>query len=127
MSHSSSKAFTLIELMVCVGIMLVILSVIFLNQSSYTEVASLNNTTDDLSLNIRESQVYGVAVKELTPGSSNFTASYGVAVSLLASGSNASYIRFADTNSNTFYDGNWSCPQGSNSECLEQFTLERGN
>src|SRR5581483_3730077 len=69
----------------------------------------------------------GIAVKELTPGSSNFSAPYGMTFSLLSDGSNTAYLFFADRNGNEVYDGDWNCVTGGNSECLEKVNITRGN
>lgn len=113
--------------MVSLGIIAVITGVILLNQSYYTDSASLSNVADEIALRVSEAQAYGVAVKQLTPGSSDFSIAYGVSVSILSSGSPTSYIIFADRNANKIYDGTWACDTGGSSECLEKITLPNGN
>ncbi len=122
-----TDGFTLIELLVSLGIVTVILSVVLLNQNAYTDGAALSILADELSLTVSQAQAYGIAVRELTPGSSNFSASYGLTVSLLGSGSPYAYLFFADRNNNKLYDGDWSCPVGGASECLEKVAISRGN
>lgn len=128
MSHCSRKrGFTLIELLVSLTIMLVILTVVILNQSTYTERAALINLADEIGSTVSQAQVYGIAVRELSAGSENFSSSYGLAFSLLGSGSNSAYLFFADRNGDTFYNGDWTCPLGGSSECLEKTDMQRGN
>jgi len=130
MSHyfkNKERGFTLIELMVTIGIMAVILTVILMNQRNYTEVASLSNLADSLSLTISQAQAYGIAVKEVSPGSADFGTAYGITLSILSSGSNTSYLFFADKNGNGYYDGSWSCPVDGASECLERVDFSGGN
>lgn len=130
MSHHFKKhdrGFTLTELMVSVGIVSVILTVIVLGQSTYNDRSSLSILADNISLSVAETQAYGIAVKELTPGSSDFSAAYGMAFSLLNSGSPTAYILFADRNGDGVYNGDWSCPTGGSSECLEKVNIVRGN
>jgi prepilin-type N-terminal cleavage/methylation domain-containing protein len=123
----NSKGFTLIELLVTLSIVAVILSVIVFNQSTYTERLGLANLADDMTLTLSRAQSYGIAVRELTPGSSDFSAAYGISVSLLPTGSPNAYIYFADRNLNGVYDGDWTCPTGGASECLEKVEMKQGN
>ena len=88
-------------MLISVGIMLTIMSVIIFNQSGYLDSASLSNLADDIASKAVQSQAYGIAVRELTPGSADFSAAYGLSFSLLSGGSNTSYNYFADKNDNT--------------------------
>lgn len=105
----------------------IVLSIVLFNQSKYTEAAALTTLSDEVSLRLSEAQIYGIAVKELSPGSSSFSSGYGIAFSLLGSGSTTAYIIFADLNGNHIYDGTWSCTIGVGSECLERVDITRGN
>lgn len=128
-SKKYQKGFTLTEVLVSLGIVVSILSVIVLNQSKYVDGAALGNLADEISLTISQAQSYGIAVRELTPGSSDFSASYGISASLLPGngGSGSSYIFFADRNANLAYDGDWTCPVGGASECLQRVDMQYGN
>jgi len=123
------KGFTLIEMLISLGVASVILSVIIFNQSKYLDGTALLNAADELGLTVSQAQSYGVAVKEFSPGSSNFSVSYGVTVSLLSgnSGSGSSYIFFADRNGNSAYDNDWTCAVDGSSECLVRTDLKQGN
>lgn len=125
MSHySRNKGFTLIELLVSISILSIILTVIVLNQSTYTDGAALTNLADEISSTISQAQAYGIGVKGL---SNDFSASYGVTFSLLSSGSNTAYLNFVDRNDDKIYGGDWSCPMGGASECLSRVDISRGN
>ncbi|MBX4206421.1 hypothetical protein KW784_01395 [Candidatus Parcubacteria bacterium] len=117
----------MVELIVSLAIMGVIFTVILLNQSSYNEAAGLTALADDVAARVSESQAYGIAVKELSPGSSDFSASYGVSISTIASGANLVYLVFADRNANGIYDGLRACATGGANECLERTDITRGN
>lgn len=121
------KGFTLIEVLVSLGVILVIISAVLFNQNTYLESASITQISEEVSSSLLQAQAYGVAVKELTPGSSNFSSAYGLTFSLLGSGSNSSYLFFADRNLNTYYDNSWDCVVGGSSECLEKVNLTRNN
>lgn len=123
----TTEGFTLTELLVSVAIVTVILTVVISSQSTYTDGAALANLADEIGLTISQAQAYGTGVKEFSPGSGEFSASYGLTFSLLGSGSNAAYLSFADRNANQMYDGTWSCPVGGASECLVKANISRGN
>ena len=123
----NSPGFTLIELIISIGIVSIILAVVVSNQATYIDGVILSNLADEIGLTISQAQAYGIGVKEFSPGSSDFTASYGLTLSLLGSGSASAYLSFADRNGNKFYDGNWSCPTGGISECLNKVNISRGN
>jgi len=121
------RGFTLVELLISLSIVAVILTTLVSRQSIYTDGAALSNLADEISLTVFQTQAYGIGVREFSPGSSNFSVSYGLTLSLLGSGSNKAYLTFVDRNSNKLYDGDWSCPIGGASECVEKVNISRGN
>ncbi|PIP56023.1 MAG: hypothetical protein CO183_01600 [Candidatus Zambryskibacteria bacterium CG_4_9_14_3_um_filter_42_9] len=123
----AGRGFTLMELLVSISIVTVILTTVVMNQSTYNDTNALSNLAYQISSDIAQARAYGIGVRELTPGSSEFTASYGLTFSLLGSGSDKAYIFFADRNDNSIYDGNWSCPTGGTSECLGKTDITRNN
>lgn len=122
MSHyfKNSYGFTLVELLVSISIISIILTVVVLNQSTYTDGAALTNLADEISSTVSQAQAYGIGVKGL---SGEFNASYGIVLNL-SSGSNTSYLNFADLNGDKVYNGDWSC---NISECLSKVDITRGN
>ncbi len=58
-----NKGFTLIELMVVVGIVTVISAMLLANYGSFGDKVTLQNLTYDLALTVREAQVYGLSGK----------------------------------------------------------------
>ena len=125
--RTNTKGFTLLEVMVTLSIMTVILTVILLNQSSYTEKVQLANLADQMTLTLTQMQSYGIAVKEIEPGSEDFSAAYGISLSILPSGDETVYLAFADKDRDGRYDGNWNCSTGGSSECLEKVVMSPGN
>ena len=125
--YRKNKGFTVVELIVSITIVSIILTVVILNQSTYTDSLALTNLADEISSTVSQAQAYGIGVKEFSPGSSDFSAAYGLAFSLLASGSNSAYIYFADRNGDDIYGGDWTCPIGGASECLSKTNISRGN
>ncbi len=126
-SSQSERGFTLIELMVSISIISVILLVVISNHGTYTENISLTNLADDIALSASQAQIYGIAVKEVSVGSSDFSASYGLTANLLSDGSNKAYLKFSDKNVDSVYNGDWSCQKGPSYECLEKVDILRGN
>src|SRR3989344_9205535 len=107
MSHYSrnNHGFTLMELLVSIAIVSVILTVVVSSQSTYNDEAVLVNLADEISSTVSQAQAYGTGVREFSPASGEFSASFGLTFSLLASGSNKAYLSFADRNGNKVYDG----------------------
>lgn len=122
----NNLGFTLVELMVSISIIVIILTVVISNQSTYTDKAALAGLADEISLTVSQAQVYSIGVKELSTGSQIFSSSYGLTFSLLSgnSGSNVDYIYFADINRDFIYGGDWLCAGG---ECLSKTNITRGN
>ena len=125
--YKKFSGFTLVEMLVSIGIMLLIISVVVMNQSKYTSVISLNNQADEISLRLSEAQAYGVGVKESNTGSGIFNIAYGLSFSQLLNpgGSNTSYIIFADLDNDRIYGADWTCPSGG--ECLEKVNIINNN
>jgi len=96
------RGFTLVELLVSMGIFTVITGVVLANYRTFNTKAFFVNASEDVVLALRQSQIYGVGVKGC--GTANpFDCSYGVYFSTNASKKNEIVI-FADVNSNRIYD-----------------------
>jgi len=117
------KGFTILELMVTLTIGTIILATVITGQSKYTDSASLKALVNDVSLTIRQSQVYGLSVKENSTGSNNFKTSYGINFN---TSFNDKYVYFGDSGStlNGIYDGSY---PGCAQECIQMNTIPRGN
>ena len=127
-SHCKKKGFTLVELLVSLGIMVTILTLVLSNQSKYTEGTALTGLADDISLDLLQAQTYGVSVREFAPGTEEFDAAYGVSLNLIPQGGNSTYIYFADRGvKNKIYDSGLTCPIDASSECIKKNTVLRGN
>ena len=114
--------------MVTITITTIILTVLLLNQSTYNDRLVLNNLAEDTSLRIAQAQAYGSGVREFSANPGEFSASYGLTFSILASGSPTAYLYFADRNGDDRYGGDWTCPPilGPTDECLERVNISRG-
>lgn len=115
---NSLAGFTIIELSVVVGIVLIISAMVLFNNGRFNSAILLRSLAYQVGLSLREAQLYGVAVKEVTPGSGAFSAAYGIYLPASIIGiPNSTYPLFADLNNNGLYD------DGSAS-VVENFTLK---
>ncbi len=113
-SHSgrSPRGFSLMELLVVMGIFSVISLVVLVNHAKFNSSVLLGNLAYTIAVSIREAQVYGVSVREYN---SSFQTGYGVHI---ASADRTSYILFADTNANNKYDAD-------SDSVIKQYTLNK--
>jgi prepilin-type N-terminal cleavage/methylation domain-containing protein len=106
----SNSGFTLIELVVVMGIMGVMSSIILYNYAGFKSTASLDNLSQDIALSVREAQISAMGVKGLNIGMAQQFPGYGVhfKLSSLTSeptmGDTKSFIFFGDVNNNKHYN-----------------------
>ena len=86
----SVRAFGLVELIVCIGIMLLVLSVTVTRQSSFNGAVLLRNQAYELAFAIRQAQLLAVS------GGDDSVRTYGIAVSNVT-GQDSQYVLFADS------------------------------
>lgn len=119
LSFRRNGGFTLVELIVTVGIFAIISSVVLVRNSQFDNEVLLADVAYDVALSIRQAQNYGIHV--LGQGN-EFDKPYGV---YFEAGENAvTYKLFLDVNGNYKYDSNQIDINGD--EALETFTLGRG-
>lgn len=111
--------FTLIELMVSMGIIILVSTIGLTRHAQFNETVRLRNLTYDIALSVREAQSYGINVREFKPDNT-FDIAYGIH---LAADSPTEYVLFADRNDNGVYDGDMDC---GSPECVERFRLQGG-
>lgn len=104
------RGFTVIELMVTISIMTVIMSVILFAYGKFSERLSLNAAVQEISIAIRQTQTYGLSVKE---SGGAFNAGYGIYFNITDP---TNYYIFVDKNNDQMYDGGASC--ASSGDCL---------
>ncbi len=92
--------FTLFETIVVVGIMVIVASLILANYPGFNERLGVRRATEEIASSVRQTQAYGLGVKESGTGSGIFPG-YGLYFQNSKAGS---YILFADKNSNLQYD-----------------------
>lgn len=95
------KGFTLIELIVVIGIFITITTLILANYTGFSDRLSLKRTVQEIALSIRQAQSYGLAVREFGTGTNQFPG-YGI---YFQESVPDTYKFFADVNNNKIYDG----------------------
>lgn len=112
------KGFSIIELMIAVSIFIILTAIAFYGYADFNNDMVMTNQAYELSLHVRQAQVYGIAVRGGSGAvGSEFTASYGVAASV---GSSVVTI-FRDGNDDGLYE-----PGSSEDPALELLTFARG-
>ena len=110
-SRAKNLGFTLVELLVVVGIMVVITAMILARYSQFNGVVLLRNLAFDVGLSIREAQVYSISGKGGTGGAAT---RFGLYATISTPNQ---YFVFQDSNNNTAYDSG---------EAVQTFTMRSG-
>lgn len=115
--------YTLIELLVAIGIFAIITGIILFNYSDFNSNVILSNLSYDVALQIREAQVFSLGVTANNNGSvDNFQTRFGVYVNTSESDT---FMFFADADRNGECDG---CSPGvcaPATDCRKVTTLNR--
>ena len=97
---SSKRGFTLIEMLVVTSIMILISGLLLASNSRFGGTVQLESLAYDIGLSIRQAQVYGISVRQFSPGV--YTAGYGMHFEM---SSPTSYVLFGDAvSANGLYD-----------------------
>jgi prepilin-type N-terminal cleavage/methylation domain-containing protein len=94
-----ARGFSLVELVVVLGIFTLITGLVLANHSRFNGSVLLGSLSYNIALSIREAQVYGLSVKQFNV--SQFQVGYGIHFN---SGELNSYSLFVDVNTNKRYD-----------------------
>ena len=113
-AHKFLTGFTLIELLVTISIFVIISSVMFFSFPTFGSRTVLNNLAHEIALAVRQAQVFGISVREFTPGEFPH---YGI---FFNTSNNAEFVLFADLNKNDLYDE-------TSGELAERFVIRKGN
>jgi prepilin-type N-terminal cleavage/methylation domain-containing protein len=115
--------FTLIELLVSVSIIVLILSVVLWNYGSFNDELALSAAAQELAIDIREAQTYGINVKESAASSNQFNFGYGVHI---IAGGGTGYRTFIDNNpANNQYEPVVQCGVAP-TECIKRVDFRNG-
>lgn len=105
----------------------VILGTVIGGQAKYTDAAALKGLVNDVSLDVRQAQIYGISIREKSTGTQDFTGSYGLS---FHTGYPSSYVKFIDkaAPSGTYDAMSFaSCAGFGSIECLGIIPITRGN
>jgi len=114
-----NKGFTLLEMLVVLGIFAVMTSITVFNYTKFRTETILTNMAYEVALSIREAQIYGVSVRSPNGQSSTSDFQYPYGVNFVED-SNTYYL-FVDSQN---IDGVTDCP--GSAECVTPYTLQRG-
>ena len=120
------RGFSLIELMVAVGILILINTMIFAKYPEFSQRMALKRTSEEIALIARQAQAYSLGIKRSASGIDNF---FGFGVHFDKSPANSkSLILFTDSGStpNKIYDAGDDCG-GSSTECFQEFKIDTGD
>lgn len=121
LDQEKKQGFTLVEMMVVVGIFLVVTGVILINVPNFREKTSVDLVAQDIAVTIRSSQVFGVGTRALYGN----PVAYGVSLSVLPDRKNG-FVLFADINKDFVYNNSDSsvvCGQSPSIECQSDYSL----
>lgn len=101
-----SGGFTLLEMIVVIGIMVLVATLILVNPSRINENLAIQRAAEEIASSGRQAQAYGLGVKEFRTGSGIFPG-YGLYFDKSVPNS---YIFFADRYNNLQYDSSPAVP-----------------
>jgi|GEM_PF-5992068 len=110
-----NKGFSLIELLVTIGVFTLLTSMTVANYRSVDSTLLLNALVNKVAVSVRQAQISGTATRQDVTGTGTFTNGYGINFT----NSSTQYVYFVDrgTPGNKQYD---------NGELLETYTLGSG-
>lgn len=114
-STHTQRGFTLIELIVVVGILVVISGIILTNYNKFGGQILLRNLAYDIALSIREAQVYGISARSFLDA--QFAAGHGVYFDIGTT--NGTFYLYTDVNNDNFMTS-------IGDEMTETITIGRG-
>ncbi len=115
--HIQQRAFTLVELLVSVGIFALMTALVVIKYGNFNQSVLLTNLAYDVALTIRTAQTYGLSVKSADDAAASYTSptyAYGVD---LGTGTNDRFVLYADLNGNAISDSG---------EQVSTYSIKRG-
>ncbi|HEY4511871.1 MAG TPA: prepilin-type N-terminal cleavage/methylation domain-containing protein [Candidatus Paceibacterota bacterium] len=116
----ASAGFTLVELLVSLGIFAVVTALVLMKHQSFSGGILLTNLAYETALTVRRAQSFGINVKGQGPV---FDIWYGVHFDRSKP---TEFLLFADSNKNTTYEGTGACDGiDTADECFEKVLIKR--
>lgn len=119
--RSAERAFTLVELLVSIGIFTIITTIAVLNNGRFNSSVLLSNLAYEIALSVRQAQFYGITVKGTAADPSKFNSGYGVRFDLA---SPTTFTLYEDVKP---LSGNPNHIKDAGDVDLEVFRIQRGN
>lgn len=116
------KGFTLVELMVTVGIFTIITGLLLAQYAGFNRGIILTNLAYDIALTIRSAQSAGINVKSVPMGS-GFSGEFNYPFGVYFTDNSTSFISFADSN----YDDNTDIGRYNSGEEIATTNIKRGS
>lgn len=120
MRYSKQKGFTLLEVVVVLGIFGMLTSIVIFNYGKFRSDTTLVNMTYEVALSIREAQIYGVSARNLAGGTPDFNKAYGIHFEGTSSNQ---YFLFSDDDGDDEFNGS-SCLNPGGDVCVTPYTLQ---
>lgn len=115
------RGFTLIEMMVSIGIFAIITGIVMFNHGKFNSSIVVTNLSYEIALAVRQAQVYGLAVKQDPTETESVEYAYGVYFSELRP---KEFYIFADSDENQQFNPDTDpCNGDPESECQEAIEI----
>ena len=101
--------------------MVIIMLVVMFNYRTFSDNLALSSAGQEIAIELRQAQIYGLSVKEGAVGGNIFSYGYGIYVE---KSDPLNYILFVDKNNDNKYDTSSVCPGGT--ECVEKVPIRNG-
>lgn len=126
MRAKQTQAFTLIELLVSISIFAIMTALVVVKYGNFNDSVLMTNLAYDVALSVRTAQTYGLSVKNMETGASQFSYGYGVhfdtdsAIDPVSNNpKNQTIILFVDEDDDKKYD------EGTDN-VVSMYTVKRG-
>ena len=124
--RSSKRGFTLIEILVVMAIMMVITTVLLVNQSRFDSSTVLRSLAYSVALSVRQAQVYGTSVVGTTTAQSNCVGGFYSGGNCYASAYGLHFDTALPTSYSLFADLNNDGQYTSSNELIKNFSFSQG-
>lgn len=118
---SSTSGFTLVELVVVLGIFIVITTILLVNHTKFNSDIVLQNVAHHVALSVRQAQTYGLSVKGFGTGASAQFPGYGIYFNKTLP---REFYLFADTDNDKNMLNNPTNCVAETDECSEKMVIK---
>ena len=112
------SGFSLIEMLVVISIFLIMTLVVLSNMPAFRDKTALQLVAQEISVTIRQAQIYGIGTRSSSGGTINFP-SYGLYFDITPSGDRRAFSLYADKNLPAGFGGD-------SANVIERFVIRGG-